>query len=239
MELALAAGWNQTREDWVRLIALEPAGCFGAELDGRLVATTTLLCYGRDLAWIGMVLTHRDYQRRGLARRLVQEALDLAGRQNIRSVKLDATDQGRPLYQALGFEDEQPVERWRRDEVSAAGPMPAISLDRAADLRAFGCDRSRFLDALPPGVHRPGTRAHYFGPYVAEDPNRAETEIREVAAAIRAPMFWDLFPAHPHAPRIASELGFAPVRRLVRMVRGERIVTDDTLVYAIGGFEAG
>src|SRR5687767_9910723 len=106
LELSAAAGWNQTPADWERMIELEPRGCFGIEADNRLVATTTLLTYGRDMAWIGMVLTHVDYQRRGYARLLVTAALELAAARAIPCTKLDATDQGRSLYASLGFEDE-------------------------------------------------------------------------------------------------------------------------------------
>ena len=55
--LSEEAGWNQTSEDWRMLIDLAPQGCLAIEADGQLAATTTLLCYGRRLAWIGMVLT--------------------------------------------------------------------------------------------------------------------------------------------------------------------------------------
>ena len=30
MRLKEAAGWNQTEEDWLRLLRLEPRGCFAA-----------------------------------------------------------------------------------------------------------------------------------------------------------------------------------------------------------------
>ena len=36
MQLKEAAGWNQTEEDWRRLLMLEPDGCFGAIKDGQL-----------------------------------------------------------------------------------------------------------------------------------------------------------------------------------------------------------
>src|SRR6476661_1577992 len=103
LELSAAAGWNQTPADWERMIALEPSGCFGIQEDGRLVATTTLLTYGHELAWVGMVLTHSEYQRRGYAGQLVTAALELAAARGVRCVKLDATDQGQPLYARLGF----------------------------------------------------------------------------------------------------------------------------------------
>ncbi len=60
IELPTLAGWNQTVDDWQTLLRLDPQGCFCIEIDDRIVATTTLLCYGRRLAWIGMVLTRPE-----------------------------------------------------------------------------------------------------------------------------------------------------------------------------------
>jgi hypothetical protein len=139
----------------------------------------------------------------------------------------------------MGFVDQQPIERWRRDAQPARGEMPDCRFDAAIDREAFGCDRSRFLEALDFAVQRPGTRARYFGPFVSRDPTEAEQTIRQIIASREEPWFWDLFPAHAHAPRIAAELGFSPVRRLMRMSRGRSLKTNDSLVYAIGGFEAG
>jgi hypothetical protein len=63
MRLKELARWNQTEADWRRLLRLEPRGCFAAWLDGRIVATTTTTTYGRELAWIGMVLVDPEYRR--------------------------------------------------------------------------------------------------------------------------------------------------------------------------------
>jgi GNAT superfamily N-acetyltransferase len=147
--LSDAAGWNQTAEDWSRLISLEPENCYSVEEDGRVVATSTLLVHSRDLAWVGMVLTHPDYRKRGHARRLLDMALARARELGIRSVKLDATPEGEPIYRSLGFEAEQAIERWRRD----AGAVEALPIGEGEipfelDQDAFGTDRSRFLRAL-------------------------------------------------------------------------------------------
>jgi len=96
-ELSAEAGWNQTADDWRMLLRLNPENCFGIEFDGRLVSTATLSCYGRKLAWIGMVLTNRAYQRRGFARTLLLHAIARADQLGVESLKLDATDQGQPL----------------------------------------------------------------------------------------------------------------------------------------------
>lgn len=248
-ELSSAAGWNQMPADWERMITLEPLGCFGIEQEHRIVATTTLLTYDRDLAWVGMVLTHADYQRRGYARQLVTAALELAGARGIRSVKLDATDQGRPLYASLGFEDEQPIERWMRHPSplqsvqASSGPIP-FELDR----RAVGADRSAFLKTLGPPLvldgaflqHRAGARANYLGPCIASRPDDAAALIRSaLSTKPHEPWLWDILPIHERARMMAQELGFGPVRRLMRMYRGEDLRGDESIVYAIAGFEAG
>jgi len=154
-------------------------------------------------------------------------------------VKLDATDQGRPLYAALGFRDEQPIERWRREATAAAGSEPDVRVDAALDLEAFGADRSRFLESLNWRMQRPGSRASYLGPCVFSSAAEAQSAIGAIVAGSPGPWFWDLLPSNTDAVRIARQLNFAPLRRLVRMVRGATIQTNDALVYAIGGFEAG
>jgi GNAT superfamily N-acetyltransferase len=249
-ELSASAGWNQMPSDWERMITLEPLGCFCIEQDDRLVATTTLLAYGCDLAWVGMVLTHADYQRRGYARLLVTAALELAAVRDIRTVKLDATDQGRPLYESLGFTEEQPIERWlghpKIDTPAGAefGPSPLFQLD----LAAFGADRSRFLNTLGRSMivggafamKRAGAHSHYLGPCTARGTDSAAHVIRGVLATEpEAPWLWDILPANEPARALAEQLGFQPVRRLTRMVRGPSLRGDESMVYAIAGFEAG
>jgi GNAT superfamily N-acetyltransferase len=250
-ELSHSAEWNQTPEDWQRFLKLEPDGCFGIDCDSRLVSTAALLCHGQNLAWLGMVLTHPDYRRRGNARCLVEAALSHAEQRGIRTVKLDATDQGRPLYHAHGFEDEQPVERWHRPPGPLECSLHSFSLgppDAELDRMAFGADRSRFLTALGPAwrmdngfvMHRRGSRARHLGPCVARDAREAEPALRAmVASRPETPWFWDLLPRQVHAVEIARSLGFAPVRRLTRMRRGVPLSSDERLVYAIAGFEAG
>lgn len=225
LELSAGAGWNQTEADWLALMNDSPDGCFGIVCDGRLVATTTLVCYEKRLAWVGMVLTHPDYRRRGFARLLVERAIELAREREVGTIKLDATDQGRPLYLSLGFRDEQPVERWGRD----APP------DREYQPQAPPINR-------PGGYlrHRPGMVAHYLGPCVADDCCTAQHLFRKALDRIGAVRyFWDLLPANLDAVNLAGSLGFAPIRKLTRMVWGQATAEDQSRVYAIAGFEWG
>jgi GNAT superfamily N-acetyltransferase len=256
--LSEQAGWNQTADDWRMLIDLAPEGCLAIEVDGELAATTTLLCYGRRLAWIGMVLTKKCYRGRGFARRLLTQALSLADQTAIETVKLDATDQGRPLYEKMGFRSEQAVERWTRAGTGNAtgttipvGERPAENW-RMADQRAFGADRFELLERLarrgqPPFVMdgsycftRPGRYSHYLGPSVCDAPRTARALIeRALPIAGDRDCSWDLFPTNAAAAAIARDLAFTPTRRLQRMVRGKDLHADVDSIYAIAGFELG
>ncbi len=190
-ELSAGAGWNQTQEDWQMLLTLAAEGCMAIEIDGVLAATTTLLCYGRQLAWIGMVLTKPEFQRRGLAKKLFQEALARADSMGVAAIKLDATDQGQPLYEKFGFRAEREIERWSRPssapasipvEQPPAGPWNGSCFD------AFEADRSALLDHLArrraPLVggqsyvfSRPGRFSEYLGPCFGGDPRLARNLI--------------------------------------------------------------
>lgn len=259
MELNQAAGWNQIESDWIRLMEIEPEGCFGLECDGRIVATATAVCYGRRLAWIGMVLTHPDYRRRGFARQVTERAVDFAEDRGVEWIGLDATEMGRPLYLQLGFEDQAPIERWQAVLPRSGRAAPSLApfeLDAELDLEAFGADRSALLVRLArveaaslPGegfvMMRPGIRALCVGPCVARTPEAARA-LLEWAFCRHAgePVFWDLLPVNEAAMVLARRFGFAPARRLVRMLRrgraaGEPWSANPALVYAAAGFEYG
>ncbi len=262
LELSRAAGWNQTPEDWRMLLEVAPDRCLGIEAEGRLVATTTLLCYQQRLAWIGMVLTHPDYRGRGFARRLIAAALDRADSLGVETVKLDATEQGRPLYEGFGFRAEQPVERWSRSalpKLQAPETRPAESKNpsslsqalRELDTQAFVADRSIMLQELAQrsSLHsspnaflfaRAGRATEYLGPCVAADPAAARAIITgTINSSAHTGWSWDLLPANKDAVTLASELGFTRQRCLTRMVRGKPLHGRDEMVYAIAGFELG
>jgi GNAT superfamily N-acetyltransferase len=256
MALSREAGWNQTREDWARMLTLTPQSCFGIDCDERVVATATTYCYGSELAWIGMVLTAADYRGRGFARATVQASLDFARSREVAWIKLDATDMGRPLYEKLGFAAEYAVERWLRLPAPAAGAtVEAYRPNPQLDREAFGADRSALLASLAPiesastrgafAMGRPGAKAAYFGPCVSGDmDSTAKLLDWFLSRHAREQVFWDLVEPNPDAYALARTRGFVPVRRLMRMaLRGRAWATPfmerPELVYALGGFEFG
>lgn len=252
MALSTGAGWNQTAEDWKMLLALAPDTCLGIECEGHLAATTTLLCYGKHLAWIGMVLTSPAFQRRGFARALVTRALELARERQIETVKLDATDQGRPLYESLGFVPECAIERWfRGDTETSHEAAPRYELQRVLEIdrNASFAERSLALRALWERskvfgaqngylLSRPGRRASYIGPFVCHDSTTAEALLR-LGVSCGHSFIWDLFPHNEAALELARRNGFTRERTLTRMFWGKPLRESIESIYAIAGFELG
>lgn len=159
--LRALVGWNQTSQDWKRFWSYQPSGCFIAESNGQPVGTATTTSYGTEVAWIGMVIVHPDYRRRGIATALLRRCLDYL--EPVQAVKLDATPLGKAVYEQLGFVEDWSLTRWERP---VAAPPAAYDLvepgqgqvrewvasDRpevvALDRRAFGVDRARLLNLL-------------------------------------------------------------------------------------------
>lgn len=255
LDLSAGAGWNQAAQDWLDLIELDPESCFALECEGQLAATTTLLCYEQGLAWLGMVLTKPEFQRRGFARTLVQHALEEADSRGIKTVKLDATPQGRPLYESFGFVAEQNIERWSG---SALAPRTSHSYTSSefdpelATLDSLGylADRTLLLERLALrnrplrrdggfAMYRNGLHSFYLGPCLAKSREIAGRLITATLSQENGPWLWDLLPSNTSAVALAAGFGFRMERRLVRMYRGVPLRGDESMIYAGAGFEFG
>jgi len=59
---------------------------------------------GRE-GWVLNVSTHPDYRRRGFARQLLDALLDWCRKNQLHTLMLVATSDGKALYHSLGFED--------------------------------------------------------------------------------------------------------------------------------------
>ncbi len=263
MQLKEAAGWNQTEDDWRRLLMLEPNGCFVAIKDGRLVGTTTTTTYGNDLAWIGMVLVEPQHRRQGIAAKLMQVALDYL-QPRVATIKLDATALGQPVYEKFGFEVESTIERWSGVAGSAAHNSQALlGEDRdtllALDQLAFNADRSKLIESLIDNASvspvlvrdtddalngyalaRRGTRADYVGPVVSRDPQQAEMLLDRVLSQLnRRRVYIDFNTECGISASLLSERGFAKERDLIRMRAGGPAAKTSPFVIAIAGPEVG
>lgn len=99
LRLAQDRNWRPEEQKWCFLF--EVGQVYGLDdPEGGLAATAVLTSYGPTLAVVGMVLVAARYNRQGLGRRIMLQALEAA---QGGPVALYATEAGRPLYEQLGF----------------------------------------------------------------------------------------------------------------------------------------
>jgi len=137
-------------------MALEPAGCFVAELDGQAVGTTTTCCFG-PIAWIAMVLVDESARRRGAGRRQMQLAVAHLQAAGMCSIRLDATSMGQPVYEKVGFTCDFGLIRFagvvrtsRPNEAADVMPIRAEHVDgmAAIDEHVTSTPRGQFVRSL-------------------------------------------------------------------------------------------
>jgi len=264
MDLKRLAGWNQTETDWSTLLQLEPNGCFAAVLDDQLLGTTTTTSYGSQLAWIGMVLVRPERRRTGIATKLLQSALSYL-EHKVSIVKLDATADGKSVYERIGFEVESLIERWSRkgEPVNFERQPETIDSDTRReilrlDAQAFGADRSKLLSLLLTNtcvrpvvtrteagcvtgyaLARSGSNASYVGPVVSDEGSDASALLDQILEQLHSSsVYVDLNRNWGEGQRLLSERGFEKQRDLIRMRRGSALPTSP-LVFAIAGPEVG
>lgn len=266
MRLKTQANWNQVEADWQRFLALEPDGCFVAELDGVPVGTTTTCIFG-DIAWIAAVLVDESLRGKGIGRALMEHALAFLDGRGIRSVRLDATPMGRPLYEKLGFVLEYELARFDGElAVQAAPPDPAVTpvsgpewyeqifqLDQAVTATNRAKLLGRFFAEQPAELRvfrregkvtgylttRAGSKAHFIGPCIAS----AEAGRGLLADAFRRytgkKVFVDIPLGNLPAVRLAEAHGLKGQRPLYRMGRGPIVEEKFLLLWASSGPEKG
>lgn len=243
MRLKEIAGWNQTRSDWERFLRASPQGCFVAEVAGEVAGTAATISYEGRFAWIGMVLVDPARRGQGIGTKLLQKAIEYLEGSGIPGMKLDATPQGKLLYEKLGFVSEYEIERWQLNRTPApggtagAGSMTEDMLDE--DREIFGADRGSLLRSIAlenpafvlqarrQGIltgysfGRRGALADHLGPWVAQDESSARELLDEfLLRSNGAKVFVDALRSNAWAIKLLRERGFEHSRSLTRMVRG-------------------
>jgi GNAT superfamily N-acetyltransferase len=239
--LTLAYATSSRRRELELFQAAQPDGWYVIERDGSPVAVAGCLVYG-PFCWLGLVATHPALRGRGLASRLSRHLVDWAVSRGCRTVALDASIVGRPVYERLGFEAVGETAELLRGPGTPLPPGEAATRGSVADLdeiaaldrQIFGGDRSvllRELFADPRGawcVDRNGdgrlggyllTRNRLLGPGAAVDELTAARLVRTALAEGREQRV--LVPDESTFLAMLLALGFVEQRRLVHMRFGE------------------
>ncbi len=248
LRLCRASNWNQLEDDW--RFFLDHGGASLAEQDGTVVGSVGWLPFGRDFAWLSMMLVDPAVRRGGIGSKLMEAALEALAGQHVR---LDATPAGEPMYRKFGFLGEYSLARTKVagggqlfGDVRAIEPADLAAIF-ARDREVFGADRSALLAELyrraphlawtGRGAYCFGRPGHLFpqiGPVVATDLEGARAVVDHCLARHEGRTFvLDL-------PDRQDGLGFEVLRPFLRMSLGEvRQHGRPEQVFAITGPEFG
>jgi len=263
LRLSQAARWNQREADWLFLLERNPGRFVVATRHERVVGTGGAVCYGRDLAWVCMILVDPEERGRGIGTQVVQGVLDRLS--DVTTVGLDATPHGRGVYARLGFVETSRLSR--REAVGrcetapsatgAIGPIGADAIDAvlALDREVFGADRANLLrwaalQAPALCVREEGRIAGYcfgrrgalsrqIGPVVARDVATARALVQASRGASGERVVLDVPVDRPEWLSALEADGFREQRPLVRMYRASRPPGRPEIQLAIFGPEFG
>lgn len=111
--LLVRSGFGPTVEQLVGFPAASPSGTLlGLRRGGHLAGVVGAVSFGAT-GWIGALAVTPEHRREGIARELCETAIDWLRDRGAATVLLYATEQGRPLYERLGFAAERPATAWR------------------------------------------------------------------------------------------------------------------------------
>lgn len=264
--IGMAAYGRESRSaELVRLLRLQPDGWLLAEGDGEPAGMVGATDFG-PFAYVGQMGVLPAFQRRGIARALMERLLRWIDERQCPVTLLDASDAGYPLYARMGFAVDDRVAQFAlvatpKLDTAATGRADAMRRDDLAEVIAFdtprfGADRGAVLAAYLAGGagrafvargERGEVRAFLFaqarmlGPWVAATPEDAEAVL---ARALALPFTGAPLVIAPEANGAALALlaryGFAAQRRLRHMRRGGApLLERRTHVYGQASFAIG
>ena len=149
--LTLAFGEPLRNDTWQWILDAQEGAIFVAERRAQIVGTGAGLGFGAT-GWIGGLGVEPGSRRRGIATRLTGQVVQWLRDQGASTLLLQATAQGQPVYEQLGFVAEGAYRMWavppsrrgrRLDGRQGLRPLRAADLDAvlALDRTVTGEDR--------------------------------------------------------------------------------------------------
>ncbi len=154
IELSSSVGWDYDDQE-IKTI-LSSGKIYGHKTpEGKIVSSAAIIPYDTNLASIGMVIVHSDYRGLGLGKAVTQQCMASVSKET--SIMLISTDEGKPLYESLGFRTVDVVHKFLCEnffsealEVSNEFTLETYKVEdfhqmMELDAAAFGDQRNKFL----------------------------------------------------------------------------------------------
>ena len=254
-------GWDVTPWALRAVIGQTDARCVVAEAaDGTLAGVGSGIMYG-PMGFVGNMVVAEAHRRRGVGSAVLEAVGDYLADAGCVRLELNATSDGRPLYERHGFASvgTSRVARVPRSATLASAPGTTIRTATATDIDAlaaydrarFGGDRRRILGIVVEGGHhtclvaeRDGEIVGYgglradsarIGPFLADEPPIAGAILADAFA--RSPevdeLRLNLPPGNHGGEAWLRWLGIAVETWDGRMARGRDLPKRDEAIYGM------
>ncbi|MDF1825856.1 MAG: GNAT family N-acetyltransferase [Verrucomicrobiales bacterium] len=267
VDWAAAEGWNPGLHDADVFWQTDPDGYLGAEYEGELVATGSIVSYGRAFGFMGFFIVREDLRGRGIGAKLWHHRRDtLRGRLDAdAAIGMDGVFDMQEWYGRGGFEFSHRNLRMEGVGQTCTPDPGIVGLDEVPfdelaryDRNCFGCDRTEFLRRwieIPNasaiglmvgkklqgyGVMRECREGFKIGPLFADNPDIAQSLFAALSdRADGQAISLDAPERNAGAMALAERHGMREVFGCARMYHGKPPATDWDRTFGITTFELG
>jgi len=263
VDWAAREGWNPGLHDAELFYHGDPAGFFAGEIDGRVVAVGSAVCYDEYFAFCGLYIVDPAFRGRGLGLALTRARLAYCGDRN---VGIDGVLENVKIYQRVGYKpfhmnhrfqieaSQQDFDGRRIEQISEAHMAEVMKYER----QCFPASRETFLRHW---IQQPQGRALFFssgeqirgfavrrkclegykvGPLFADDIHVARELFKALQEDISGEiLILDVPENNPAAMELAEENAMQEVFATMRMYQKQLPDIDHSKVYGITSFELG
>ncbi|MED4018763.1 GNAT family N-acetyltransferase [Sutcliffiella cohnii] len=155
IELSASVGWDYDEKEIGTV--LSSGKIFGHKnAEGKIVSSAALIPYDSSLASIGMVIVNKEFRGFGLGKETTKKCIESVSKDI--TIMLIATEDGKPLYEKMGFHTVDSVHKYICDNyIPISKPLnnSAVIFEELSEVdmneilkldeNAFGDSRSRFL----------------------------------------------------------------------------------------------
>jgi GNAT superfamily N-acetyltransferase len=263
VDWAADEGWNPGLHDAELFYSADLDGFFAGEIDGRIVAVGSAVCYDANYAFCGLYIVDPQYRGHGLGLELTKARLQYCADRNI---GIDGVLENVEIYKRVGY---QPHYMNHRFQIKASAQefdnkhISVITQDHMDEIfkydrQCFPANRDTFLkkwtlqsqglalaffkDKKLQGfaVRRKCLEGYKVGPLFADDPNVAQALFKALQKGIEGELLiLDVPENNPAAMALATQYNMEEVFATMRMYQKGLPEIDHSKVYGITTFELG
>jgi predicted N-acetyltransferase YhbS len=246
MKLTASVGWDYGEPDFHTI--LSSGTIYGHKNEqGEVVSSAAIFPYGETLASIGMVIVNEHCRGYGLGRELTEACIQSTA--DDVTIMLIATEEGRKLYEKLGFHAVTTVHKYLCEHYTPLDlgydmeyvilPLTEAHFEqvRALDRNSVGADRGEFLQARIRqakqavvvtdqkgslkgyGLSIEGPSNLILGPIVAADDHTAARILQELAFEHRRRLRIDVPDGQEYFMHHLEQTGFIKTTQPPVMIR--------------------